>query len=295
MAISAFRGLIKKFPKRKTSKDGVVKPAEATQMEIPTIGTEATRKTPGKLRNFFFGGPIRKTATLVGGPLGVLPAIPLAGAGAAAGVRGYVDLLRNAYGIGEEKEPGISDLELQRNAYNPLGTTQGMSAQDLLATINAFAQGMPAPAGAGGGRRSVYETGSTRARRALGFEPTTTSSLTPMAGGEALAGEALRNQRGSLQDYLNLVTSAANAAGVKLDQASRQQLVNLGLAAYIKDAQRQNELAQQFQFLPPFIVTPQVRAAAEQRVATTPGLTLQDAVNELKQTYLYNLLSQQKR
>lgn len=293
MAISAFRGLIKKFPKRKTSKDGVVKPAEATQMEIPTVGTmpEATRGTPGRLRNLFFGGPKRTVATALTVPL----ALPFAGAGLGAGVRGYVDLLKNAYGFGEEQEPGISNLELQRGAYSPFGTTQGMSQQDLLATINAFAQGMPAPAGAGGGRRSVYETGSTRARRALGFEPTTTSSLTPMAGGEALAGEALRNQRGSLQDYLNLVTSAANAAGVKLDQASRQQLVNLGLAAYIKDAQRQNELAQQFQFLPPFIVTPQVRAAAEQRVATTPGLTLQDAVNELKQTYLYNLLSQQKR
>lgn len=286
MAIAAFKGLIGKLPKRKTKQ-------EFNWMD-PATGQPAPKPAPsqkGRLQNFLFGGPIRKTATVLGTPL----ALPLIPAGLGAVGRGYIDLLRSAYGSGEEQEPGISNLELQRGAYSPFGTTQGMSQQDLLATINAFAQGMPAPAGAGGGRRSVYETGSTRARRALGFEPTTTSSLTPMAGGEALAGEALRNQRGSLQDYLNLVTSAANAAGVKLDQASRQQLVNLGLAAYIKDAQKQNELAQQFQYLPPFIVTPEVRAAAEQRVATTPGLTLQDAVNELKQTYLYNLLSQQKR
>jgi hypothetical protein len=303
---NVFKGLINKLPKGKKSKIATpeaqaaeAKAAqEAAQFGIPTVGampTAASAAAPmgtlGKTGKFFFGGPKRTAATIIGGA----PLLPLLPAGIISGGKGYLDILKSAYGMGgEPQEQGITDLELQRGAYSPFGASQGMNPQDLLATINAFAQGMPAPAGGGGaGQRSVYETGSAKAQRALGFQPTSTSSLSPMAGGEALAAQALTNQRGSLQDYLNMVSSAANAAGVKLDQASRQQLVNLGLAAYIEDMQNQNKQAEALQYLPQFIVTPEVRRAAEMRVEQTPGLTLQDAVNELKQRYIYDLLSQQ--
>jgi hypothetical protein len=296
---NVFKGLINKLPKGKRSK--IASPEaqaaeakaaqEAAQFGIPTVGAMPTAASAAaqknKYRNFFFGGPIRATTSIA-----ALPFLPPA---IISGAKGYGDILQSAWGRGEEpQEQGITDLELQRGAYSPFGASQGMNPQDLLATINAFAQGMPAPAGGGGaGQRSVYETGSAKAQRALGFQPTSTSSLSPMAGGEALAAQALTNQRGSLQDYLNMVSSAANAAGVKLDRASRQQLVNLGLAAYIEDMQNQNKQAEALQYLPQFIVTPEVRRAAEIRVEQTPGLTLQDAVNELKQRYIYDLLSQQ--
>jgi hypothetical protein len=296
---NVFKGLINKLPKGKKSKISTAEAQaaearmaqEAAQFGIPTVGampsTASAAAQKNKYRNFFFGGPIRTTASIA-----ALPFIPPA---IISGAKGYGDILKSAWGMGgEPQEEGISNLELQRGAYSPFGASQGMNPQDLLATINAFAQGMPAPAGGGGaGQRSVYETGSAKAQRALGFQPTSTSSLSPMAGGEALAAQALTNQRGSLQDYLNMVSSAANAAGVKLDQASRQQLVNLGLAAYIEDIQNQNKEAEALKYLPPFIVTPEVRSAAEQRVANTPGLTLQDAINEFKQMDIYNKLLEQ--
>jgi hypothetical protein len=302
---NVFKGLISKLPKNKKSKIASAEAQaaeakaaqEAAQFGIPTVDampTAASAAAPmGRAEKYgkrFFGGPLRTTGTLAGSAL--LPFVPKVAFDAG---RGYLDALKGTYFGGEEpQEEGISNYDLQRGTYSPFGASQSMSPQDLLATINAFAQGMPAPAGGGGaGQRSVYETGSAKAQRALGFQPTSTSSLSPMAGGEALAAQALTNQRGSLQDYLNMVSSAANAAGVKLDQASRQQLVNMGLSAYIEDIQNRNKEAEALKYLPPFIVTPQVREAAEQRVATTPGLSLQEAINEFRQMHIYDKLLEQ--
>jgi len=207
---------------------------------------------------------------------------------------------------GRPAPEGISNLELQQGAYNPMQSydtfadeyarvmsPSGMSQADMLNLINQYATSgrVSGGTGRGGSMGNEYFKQYRQSFNAPG------SSLVPVSGEEQLAAARLQSQGKSLQDYLKLVDAAYGAAGSKANQAYRNQVANAALAAYLGQESAQQKMYQDimkarlqasanYGMIPEYQIGENERLQAEELAAQT-GMSLQDAVNALAKKYYY--------
>ena len=283
--------IVKGFSKR--TKPAVDTTAEtqaalaAARMNIPTIGTlpevAATTAKAG-LRNTLFGSKKRALGTVAGGLLAFPPAAAITGAGAGLYSR-YMDLFS---GDGADATAAPMDYSqvynpqtaleqsyaaMRQNLTNQLPS--GQAEIDRLRQFSGMLGGTPGTGVSRNAGANVYDQ-QARAIREANVPSTATSGVVPLAGPLAAQADALVRQGATLNDYLGFMENAASAAGIKMDQATRNRLYTLATNSYYKKANEVQEalakldqqyLQGQMQLAgqPQFIVDQATIDAAEQR------------------------------
>ena len=285
---------------------------EAAQMGIPTVGTMPVAALPkAGLRQTLLGSRPRQLATLTGLALGAPPAAALGGA-----LTGLYSQYAGMFG-GDGMAPSATPIDYSQ-IYNPQTAleqsyanmrqnlmSQLPSGQAELDRLRQFSGMLGGTGGTGvsrGAGANVYEQ-QARTLREANVPSTATSSVTPMAGPLAAQADALVRQGATLNDYLGFMERAASAAGIKMDQATRNQLYTMATNSYYKKVneveaalnkldqqylQGQMQLAAQPQFM---VDQATIDAARTRQAAGGNVLPLEAYINQAAREY-YNQLNE---
>ena len=310
------------FKKDKPAVSSTTMPIDDSQLMFPGMedvirtlpDTAATAGKTGRLRQTLLGSKPRQAITASGALLAAPFVPPMLG----SAIGGYAGAVRGAYGGGAAPMEAPVDYSQIYNPQTALEQSYATMRQNLLgqlpsgqAEIDRLKQfsGMLGGGGGTGVSRgagaNVYDQ-QARAIREANVPSTATSNVVPLGGPLAAQADALVRQGATLNDYLGFMEKAASAAGIKMDQATRNQLYTMATNSYYKKVneveaaltkldqqylQGQMQLAGQPQFL---VDQATINAAEQARAAGGNVLPLEAYINQASREY-YTQLAQQQR
>jgi hypothetical protein len=273
------------------------------------LATAEAAKT-GRLRQTLFGSKPRQAITASGALLAAPFVPPMLG----SAIGGYAGAVRGAYGGAAAPMEAPVDYSQIYNPQTALEQTYATMRQNLagqlpsgqaeIDRLQQFSGMLSGGASSTGVSRSaganVYDEQARKIRE--GNVPSTaTSSVRPLAGPLAAQADALIRQGATLNDYLGFMESAASAAGIKMDQATRNRLYTLATNSYYKKANEVQEALAKLdqQYLqgqmglagqPQFMVDQATLDAAEQRRSAGGNqLPLEAYLNQAAREYYSQL------